>query len=178
MPGPVFLRGDAVDLRTLEPEDAPFLARGRNEPAVRRWLPRAHPQPVGAAEREIEDGDEALRLVACDDAGEPLGVLGMFDVVPASGRATLGAWIAPEAQGEGHGAAATELLVGYAFDERRLQKLEAGALATNEASRALLESVGFEREGRKRDHYVVDGERVDRIAYGLRRADRDAGGSA
>lgn len=171
MPGPVFLAGDRVDLRTVEPDDAPFLARGRNHPEVRRWLPRAHPQSVGAA-REAIEGDErdGVSLLACD-GDEPVGVVSLFLEVPESGRAMLGAWVAPEAQGEGYGTAATDLLVEYAFHERRLRKLEAGALATNGASRAVLESVGFEREGRMADHYVVDGERVDRVAYGLRRAD-------
>jgi RimJ/RimL family protein N-acetyltransferase len=169
MPGATFLRGDGVELRTVEEEDVAFLARWRTDPRVRRWMPRAHPQTRAEAGAELEEEEEdALRLLACD-GDERLGVVSLFFVVPESGRAMLGAWLKPDAQGEGYGTEATELVVEYAFAERRLEKLEAGALATNEPSRALLESVGFRQEGIQRSHYFVEGERIDRAAYGLTR---------
>ena len=177
MPGSVFLRGEDVELRTVEREDLDFLREHRNDPDVRRWLPRVHPQNRVQVEEMFEErisgGDGVTLLVTPADDDERLGCVSLFDVSPESGRATLAAWLAPDAQGQGYGAAATELLVGYGFDERRLDRLEAGALATNDASRALLESVGFVEEGRLRNHYFVDGEHVDRVVYGLLREEWD-----
>lgn len=173
MPGPVFLSDDRVELRTVEAEDLDFLAEWRNDPAVRQWMPRAHPTD-GATLRERFEGylsdDDSVNLLACDpDGDDPLGMVSLFDVVPESGRGRLSAWLATHAQGEGYGTAATELLIAHAFRERRLEKLVAGALADNEPSRGLLETVGFEQEGLQRRHYYVRGEWKDRAVYGLLR---------
>ncbi|MFB6176302.1 MAG: GNAT family N-acetyltransferase [Halobaculum sp.] len=169
MPGAIFLRGDELTLRPVEPGDSEFLNRNRNDPRVREWLPRARPQQRVETESRIEgDEDEkgGVTLLACRD-GDPVGVVSLFAVSNDSGRATVSAWIDPEYHGDGYGTEATELLVEYAFTERRLHKLVAGALADNDPSRAVLESVGFREEGRQRDHYFVDGEYRDRVVYGL-----------
>ena len=169
MPGPVFLSGDEISLRTVEREDLDFLSTHRNDPEIRRWMPRAHPQNREQLEEEFEgyiSDDDGVNLVAAVD-GDAVGFVSLFDVQQESGRARLAAWFAPDAQGQGYGTEAAELLVDYAFDERRLHKLVAGALATNDASRGLLESLGFAREGRQADHYYVRGEYVDRVVYGL-----------
>jgi RimJ/RimL family protein N-acetyltransferase len=56
---------------------------------------------------------------------------------------------------------------GYAVDDRGLHRVTARGFETNDASRRVLEKVGFEREGTLRDHYYVDGEYVDAHVYGL-----------
>lgn len=170
MPGSVFLDAGDVSLRTVEPEDTEFLRRCRNDPTIRRWLPRTRPQNGPQTSASIADADThdtgGVSLLVCRDE-EPLGLVSLFAVSADSGRAELSIWLSPDHHGEGYGAAAVESIVGYAFDERRLHRVVAGALADNEASRATLESVGFSEEGRQRDHYYVDGAYRDRIVYGL-----------
>ncbi|SDL97937.1 Protein N-acetyltransferase, RimJ/RimL family [Halogranum gelatinilyticum] len=169
MPGPVFLTGDDVTLRTVERDDLDFLQRNRNHPAVRRWMPRVQPENREQLEADFEgymSDTGGVNLLACVD-GDAVGFCSLFDVNHDSGRAELAAWVTPDAQGAGYGTEAAELLVEYAFAERRLHRLVAGALATNEPSRAGLETLGFVEEGRQRDQYFVDGEYVDRVLYGL-----------
>lgn len=84
-----------------------------------------------------------------------------------NGTAELGCWITPDAQGEGYGTAAARRLLRYAFAERRLERVWADALATNDASNRVLAKLGFVEEGRERAAFVQDGERVDRVNYGL-----------
>ncbi|MGM0397457.1 MAG: GNAT family N-acetyltransferase [Halobacteriota archaeon] len=174
MPGPPFRRGDPVDLCPIEAEDLPFLQRNYNDPVVRRWMPAAHPTNGHQFESDFEDWpeDDVVRLLGCVD-DDPVGMISLFAVEEDSGRAMLGAWIDPEHQGNGYGRSMTAQMVDYAFAERRLHRLTANALATNEPSRATLESVGFEQEGRQREAYFVDGEYVDRVIYGLLRTDWD-----
>ncbi|WP_436931799.1 GNAT family N-acetyltransferase [Halosimplex halobium] len=193
MPGPVFLRGDRVALRPPEDEDLEFLQRNHNDPAVRRSMPRVHPQNRGATREEYVESDTSVTLLICDDGGNAdgddsarLGFCALFDVDTDSGRAEVGAWLAPDAEGEGYATEGLSLLVGHAFDERRLDRLNAGRLATNDRSAALLDRLGFVEEGRRRGYYFVgtvasetqradgsaagasvDGERVDRVEYGL-----------
>lgn len=177
MPGPVFRSNDRIALRPVELEDAEFVARGRNDPQVRRWLPRAHPMSVEQVEAQFEsddDWDGVSFVVTPADDDRRLGLFSLFDVTPESGRGRLAAWLAPEGQERGYGTAAGRELLAYAFAERRLHKLVAGALATNDRSRALMESVGFEQEGHQAEHYYVDGEWTDRVVYGLLRADWEA----
>lgn len=167
MPGPVFLSGDTVSLRTLEREDLSFLHEYRNRPEVRRSLGRVHPQNREQLEQDFEGYmSNAVNLLACVD-GDPVGFVALFDWSESAGRAELAYWIVPEQQGNGYGTEATELAVEYAFDERRCHRLVAGAHETNDGSRALLEKLGFQEEGRQREHVFVDGEYVDTVLYGL-----------
>jgi RimJ/RimL family protein N-acetyltransferase len=170
MPGPPFLHGEEVDLHAVAEEDAEFVARGRNDPEVRPWLPRSRPHAVAEASEDIEgymnDDSDGLGLLACVD-GEPIGLLSMFMFEPDSGHAFIGAWFVPEEQGQGYGTDAVGRFVEYGFDERRLHRIGAAARADNDASRATLEKLGFVQEGRHREHYYVDGEYVDQITHGL-----------
>ena len=170
MPGPPFLHGERVDLRTVVEADAKFIARGRNDPAVRPWLPRSRPHAVAEVREYVEgcmsDDSEGLGLLARVD-GDPVGPVSIFAVEADSGCAFVGAWFVSEAQGKRHGTDAVGRLVEYGFDERRLHRIGASARADNDASRATLEKLGFVREGCRREHYYVDGEYVDRITYGL-----------
>ncbi|WP_436908360.1 GNAT family N-acetyltransferase [Halosimplex marinum] len=193
MPGSAFLRGDRVALRPPGDEDLAFLQRNHNDPAVRRSMPRVHPQNRESIREEYVESDGAVSLLICGDGAnadgndpDRLGFCALFDIEAASGRAEVGAWLAPDAEGEGYATEALALLVEYAVDERRLDRLNAGRLATNDRSAALLDRLGFVEEGRRRGYYFVgtvasetqradgsaagasvDGERVDRVEYGL-----------
>lgn len=171
MPGPRFLTGDRLDLHVPTDDDLEFVNRWRNRPAVRRWMPQVRPETVEDTREHYEEfvkgsDDSGAAFLACVD-GDPVGVVSLFLVEPDSRRAFVGAWLEPDAHGQGYGTSAASLLVEYAFDERNVRKLVAGARADNEPSRAVLERVGFEQEGRQREHYFVEGEYVDRVVYGL-----------
>ncbi|WP_415379544.1 GNAT family N-acetyltransferase [Halosimplex sp. TS25] len=188
MPGPAFLRGERVTLRPPEDEDLDFLQRTHNDPDVRRSMPRVHPQNREATREEYVEGfDESVGLLICDGADddgergegeaaadpERLGFCALFRMDADSGRAEVGAWLAPDAEGQGYATEALSLLIDYAFAERRLHRLNAGRLATNDRSAALLERLRFVEEGRREDFYFVGGEYVDRVEYGLLASDWD-----
>jgi RimJ/RimL family protein N-acetyltransferase len=138
MPGPVFLRNDDVTLRTVEREDLDFLQQYRNEPAVRQWMPRVHPENGDRLERAFEgymSGNESTDLlVTASGEPDPIGFVSLFDIDEASGRAELALWIAPAEQGNGYATAAGRAVLAYAFEERRFNRVTAGALGTNAAS--------------------------------------------
>ncbi|WP_135821785.1 GNAT family N-acetyltransferase [Halostella litorea] len=168
MPGGTFLSGDRVALRTVEEEDLPFLRDHRNDPAVRR--PMTFDRPTNLEQQrdrfeDLYDGDDVV-LLACVD-GEPVGHVALFHVDDSAGHAEVGYWLTPGAQGEGYATEAVSLLLDYAFDERRLHRVRARAIETNDASRALLDRLGFAAEGVLRDEEYVDGKHVDTHTYGL-----------
>jgi RimJ/RimL family protein N-acetyltransferase len=167
MPGPCFIDGDQISLHTLERDDLPFIQAYRNHPEVRRLLGRDRPQNADELDSDFEGYmSSAVNLVVCRDE-EPVGFVALFDWAESSGRVRIGYWIAPDHQGNGYASEATELAIDYAFEDRRCHKIVASAQARNDASRGLLESLGFTQEGRLRDHVFLDGKYVDRIMYGL-----------
>lgn len=172
MPGPVFLAGDRIDLRTVEPEDADTIRRWINHPDVRRHVHR-YRLPYGSEEFEGTfdqfTSDETAALLACD-GGDPVGFVGLGPIREDRRSATLGSLVAPDHHGEGYGTEAGRLAVEYAFTELLCHRLEARALAPNAAARRVLERIGFAEEGRKREAAVAEGEYVDEVVYGLLRS--------
>lgn len=171
MPGPVFIDGDRIELRTVENEDIEFLKRGVNHPAVRRYISVFRtPQNTDQYEDTFENIDSAengASLLIHD--GEPVGSIQLYPVNDAQGWANLGYWVAPDQQGNGYATEACELVVEYAFRELRLHRISAVTMAPNAASRRVLERAGFVHEGTDREATFADGEYVDDERYGLLR---------
>ncbi len=169
MPGPAFLEGDDVVLRTIERDDLAFCQEAMNDPRVRGGFDAHAPVTMddeeGWYDDAVVDGDD-VHLLACVD-GKPVGTVGLNGVTDVYGVAELGYWIAPDHHGQGFATEAARLLVGYGFDERRLHRVGARAFEFNDASRRVLEKVGFEREGVSRDAAFVDGKYVDVYRFGL-----------
>jgi len=196
MPGPMFAAGDSVALHTVEEDDLELLATARNDPEIRRPLTLNRPsngeQVREFFENAISEDDSASFLVCVpdqregtDDASgeatpsdgpEPVGSVVLFDEDETSGTATLAYWVLPEFQGNGYCTEGAALLCEYAFAERRLNKLRADVLATNDESRHVLENLGFVEEGLLREEKYVYGEYVDIHRYGLLADDWWAGG--
>jgi len=172
MPGAVFLRDDEVTLRRVSREDVGFLVANRNDPEVRGSFPdptppTRHDMEEEFAERYERDDTVALLICPPDGGGEPVGMVVLTRIDATNGTAELGYWVAPDARGTGYATAAARRCLQYAFEERRLERVSANALATNDASGAVLEKLGFVEEGRERSAFIVDGDRVDRVNYGL-----------
>lgn len=177
MPGPLVRRGEGVTLRTAEREDRSFLQRACANPRLR------HPvgNPVLNREQlaESREGDDADRFVVCldDEAGpgapdgdDEVRLVGGASVTDTSyKRPELGYWLVPEVHGDGYGREALSLLVDYAFRQYDAPAVGAVAYDFNDASRGLLESLGFAEEGRLRKFMFVDGEHRDLFQYGLLR---------
>lgn len=181
MPGARIGSRDRVTLRTVEREDIPFLSRAYANPRIR--------YPIGwdvknQAQLEAEfddqfghddqflvclDGERAAPGSADVDDVERIG--SVFAVGGERSRPGIGYWLVPERQGEGHGKAAVSFLVDYLFRVYPQPAVSAKTRPDNEASRGLLESLGFSQEGRHRLAAFWDGEYRDTIMYGLLRED-------
>jgi len=166
MPGPAFLRGSRLTLRTVTPEDYDFLLEHGNDPRVRQGAPT--PTPVGRDDLAafVEDDDSSVQFLPCRE-GEPVGLVFLFDVEPCRDHAEIGCWIAPDEQGAGYATETTTLCVDHAFDDRGLHKVVARVFEDNDPSMAVLEKLGFQQEGRLREQDYIRGERRDTLLFGL-----------
>lgn len=171
MPGPVFIEGERVTLRTVEQEDIEFLQATSNHPGVREFAGGDTPFNRPRYESERFDrvaSDEFVELLVCAD-GERVGDVSLAPIDDRRGWANLGYWVDPDHQGEGYATAAAGLVVDHGFDELRLHRVSAAVVATNEASKRVVEKLGFTHEGTKREDAFVRGEYVDREMYGMLR---------
>jgi RimJ/RimL family protein N-acetyltransferase len=165
MPGEVRKRGESIALRAVEPEDYEFLSRHWNNPGVRGFT-RSDPSDADDIADFIESSSRSLHLLPCRN-DEPVGFLWLFRLDDFASRGEVAFWIAPDEQGKGYATEAGTLGVEYAFEERDLNRVTARVFEGNDASMRVLEKVGFEREGRLREHYYIGGEFVDAHLFGV-----------
>ena len=173
MSGKPFLEGEQVTLRPIERDDAEFLQRPPSEPELRVPLGFSHPAnrtQVGDHIEEGIEGDDSIDLLVCID-DEPAGSI-RINMLEWT-RPLLSYWLVPEYHGEGCMTEAASLVLDYFFESFENRGLYAFAFAFNDASRGLLEKLGFREEARCRQDRFIDGEYVDSIHYGLLREEWD-----
>jgi RimJ/RimL family protein N-acetyltransferase len=172
MPGQVYLDGDRVELRVPTREDVDFLNTARNHPDIREPMTFTTPSTREDIEEfydEVMQSDDNVNLVVClpGEGPTPIGAVVLFNITRH--HAELAYWLLPEYQGEGHATEAARLVVEYAFETLGLHRVHAKTVDDNEASQALLERLGFAKEGRRRDHVHQRGSYHDYVYFGLLR---------
>jgi RimJ/RimL family protein N-acetyltransferase len=105
--------------------------------------------------------------VALSAAGPAIGECDLSDIDRHNRRAEVGFLFAKAYWGQGYASEALGRVIAHAFHEVGLERLWARFHDGNDASRRLLERLGFAYEGRLRAHVVRDGERRDCLIYGL-----------
>jgi RimJ/RimL family protein N-acetyltransferase len=100
-----------------------------------------------------------------------IGTSTLFHVESNNYRAEIGYALSRAEWGKGYMAEALRALIGYAFSEMKMQRIEADVDPRNEASIRTLEGLRFQREGYLRERWKVNGEVQDAIIYGLLRRD-------
>lgn len=153
-----FLRGATVALSPLPPRAA---WAGR-----RAWLvPR-----VPLREEPVHDGE--IVLLASLEGGDPWGTFALADLDWVARGASVVATLLP---GPPPPVAAVEealrLVVGYAWDELNLERLEARAPA--DAKLPALPALGFREEGRLGAALRREGRPRDAVTWALVRPARD-----
>lgn len=188
MPGPLFARDGDVSLRTVEADDLDFLQRNRNRLDIRQ--PIASPDPRNGHQWTdiFENGiseDDSYHFLICDESGaddgdvdadqhsdsEPtrVGVVAMPRLQRTDDVGSLLYCCAPDYRENGYVTAGTRLLFDFVFRDRGFHKVFAHVIVPNEPSIAILESLGFEREGRLREEVLYQGSHVDSYRFGLLR---------
>lgn len=171
MPGAAFLEGDRLSLRTVQPEDYEFLHEYWNAPTIRYGAPMPSPISEGAIAGFVQEDGDSIQFLPCRD-GDPVGFVFLFDIDELADHAEIGYWITPDERGNGFATEAADLCLKHAFDDRGLHKVIGHVFSDNEASKRVLEKIGFQKEGRLREHRYVDGEHRDMLLYGILASER------
>ena len=165
----------------------------RNSGHLGPWEPArpldyySHPfwvRQLRAALDEFHGGQSVrtvLRLREPDGAEGPraseqiIGVANLSQIVRGAFQsAVIGYSLDRDMVGRGLMGEALGRIVRYAFDDMRLHRVMAAYRPENERSAAVLERLGFEREGFARDYLFIDGAWRDHVLTSLIRPEPDS----
>ncbi len=153
------------------------MLRSRNAGYLKPWEPQWDPE--GLSEEYYErrfrrqcrewQGDLGYPfLIVKNDDGALVGAINLNHVARGAVQcASLGYWLAQNAQRQGYMTEAGRLLMAHAFTTLRLHRLNAACLPENVRSRSLLTRLGFKEEGFAARYIQIDGLWRDHVLYGL-----------
>jgi ribosomal-protein-serine acetyltransferase len=170
---------DDAELRLLEPRHAATLYAlvDRNREHLRAWMPwlddgysvdSARAFLKSDLARIAEDGGFPAGIWS---GGQLAGVIGFHAIDRLHRRTSIGYWLSADYQGRGLMTAACEALVGYAFGELGLNRIEILCATENRRSRAIPERLGFQHEGTLRQAEWLHDHFVDLEVYAMLAAD-------
>jgi len=153
-----------IRLRPLTPEDSDGVRVLVEDAEARRYTRIPEPPPPGFEHTWIElynpeiVGDTKAAFVITDDTGDAFYGLGMVPTIEAgSATAELGYLLTPAARGRGIATAALDALTRWAFEERRMYRIELLICVENAPSRAVAQRCGYSYEGTLRSIVLKDG---------------------
>jgi RimJ/RimL family protein N-acetyltransferase len=114
-------------------------------------------------------GDKFQWIVEADR--EPVGWVTLVISNWEHGLAEVGYALTTDRQGRGVMVQALTVLLDDLFHRTGLERVEARCAVDNEASRRVLEKVGFAREGLLRSYFRLHGKRVDNYLYAMLKDD-------
>ena len=164
-----------LELRVLNSGDASTFLAWRQEPTARRFNPLddltlgdlAH--RLASETNELGDQQKTAFRWVVGENGKDVGSVALTNVAWRMGFGEIGYMITESCHGRGLGTNSVRLLVDKVFAETKLVRLVAIISAENVASCRLVERLGFKREGTLREHFLIQGRRVDENYYGLLR---------
>lgn len=173
LPTPV-LHTARLRLRPFVQDDAGALFALQCNPRVLRywdappWTDRDRAEAFLAACLQMrEDGSGARSAIETLADNAFIGWCSMFRWNPVYRSLGIGYCFDEPAWGHGYATEAVRGMLQWAFGALDLNRVEAELDSRNAASARVLEKLGFEREGLRREDCVVSGEVSDSWIYGL-----------
>jgi len=117
---------------------------------------------------ELPDDARSLPWAIADGITDELvGGVTLFEVRRDQQRSEIGYSLRSSCWKRGYAREAVHRALVHAFGDLALRRIEADVDPRNTGSLALLESLGFTREGYLRERWHVAGEICDSVVYGL-----------
>lgn len=179
--GADLFRGTLVRLAALASADLPILVNWYEDALFQRLYDTRPAYPKTQAELDrwladsLEDKSSFLFGIRAMEGDELLGYLELDGIDWQHGVCGMGLALGERANwGRGYGYEATQLALRYAFNELNLHRVQVTVFSYNDRSLALVDKIGFQREGIFRERLQRDGRRHDLILYGLLRREWEA----
>lgn len=152
-----------------------LIVRANNRAHLEPWEPTWSPEEPSRQnwKRRLknwkshwQDGRGYAFLIREIETGALLGGATLSNVRfwPAN-TATLGYWLAAEAEGHGYMSEAVIALCDWTFRNLFITRIEAAILPDNKRSRGVLDRAGFQEEGYAKLYLEINGHRRDHILF-------------
>jgi [ribosomal protein S5]-alanine N-acetyltransferase len=126
---------------------------------------------IAACRKMEEDGSGARFAVETRNSNSFVGWCSMFRWNPVYRSLGIGYCFDEPVWGNGYATEAVRAMLNWAYESLDLNRVEAELDTRNAASARVLEKLGFEREGLRREDCIVSGEVSDSWIYGLLKRD-------
>ncbi len=153
----MFIKGENIYLRALEPSDVDVLYKWENNREIWQVSNTQTPFSRYVLEQFLMNAHEdiytnkQLRLIISQHGNDnAVGAIDLFDFDPYHLRAGIGILISEEFRNKGFAYEALSLLRDYAFNTLLLKQLYANVTINAPASLQLFEKSGFEKIGLKK----------------------------
>ena len=170
----VTLRSKRLLLRPLTTNDVgKHYVAWLNDPRVNRYLETRHDAQTLESVRAYVEAQSAAQNsvlfgIILADNERHIGNIKLGPIHDHQQVADVSLFIGDvDCWGRGYATEAISQVVDYAFRNRGLIKLSAGAYVENAGSIAVFQKVGFQLEGLLRRHYMLKGKPSDVVMMGL-----------
>ncbi len=165
------LRTKRLLLRRFRESDIPDIVRlagAREVAATTARIPHPYTEADAQHFLALQENDDFGYAFAITLAStrELAGAVGLHPT-PHQPSAELGYWIGVPYWRNGYATEAAEAVVAFGFDVLKLHRIFAGYFRGNEASRRILEKLGFQHEGCSREDILKWGKFLDRENYAI-----------
>ncbi|WP_433943009.1 GNAT family N-acetyltransferase [Paenibacillus sp. SN-8-1] len=144
---------------------------------ARTTLSIPYPYPDGAAESWIsacnhnsDAGNGFPFALVSKESNVLIGCMSINIASPHQ-RGELGYWLGRAFWGKGYATEAAKALIHYGFEDLKLNKIWAAAMAANPASSNVMTKVGMKFEGEFKQHILKGDKFEDLVYYGMTRMD-------
>ena len=150
--------------------DLPLLNKWRNSPEINKWTRQNTLINMESHEAWFNKMtmDQTMRMFLIRaESNEAIGVCGLTSIDLINQHAEFSLYIGPEHHGHGYGKDSLRLLCTHGFNAFPLRTIWGETFEGNKAA-LMFESLGFKRDGVRRDFYYRDGKFIDSIMYSIK----------
>ena len=171
------LVGKRIQIRAVEYEDLPLMAKWRNDPKVYRYFYEHEPLSLVMQkawfEKLLQKPDARLWIVETLEAHEAIGTVGLVHIDWRNRRAEYGQLLIypEEYRHGGYGSEVESLILRYFFDHMNMNRLQGEVFTENENVLALHRKFGFKQEGLFRQYIFKEGRYRDVVYIAMLRED-------
>lgn len=167
------LQGEKINLAVLEREDCRKLWQDNEYDFEHPTEEFNIGYSVEKADEWFEEiqkcqGSRHVRLGIFLNDGTVIGDVALQDIDRKNRKCSLGLGIAKIGnRANGYGREAARLVLDYGFRYLGMERISANTLEMNAGAQRVLECCGFTLEGRERKAVYLNGEKYDRLCYGI-----------
>ena len=160
--------GFRIRLTLLQADDLEFLNQWKSQVDISYITSKAI-QHISLEEQQRRFQETipsifAIRRIADDQL---IGEISLYDLNPKNRSVGMGYFTGTDYRQQGYSKEGLRLLLNYLFEIAGLNKVMADTGAFNQASIALLKSLGFQQDGCLRQHQLLDGVLHDQLLFSL-----------